>query len=129
MALDAEHKASAISDGTIPEMKATHLDPMLTRLRDSNYGRRQVGQRVRFPENSIYHVEPEQVEFPDDTTAKYTNCTYDDGVIYEVATGRIVDGDVGTVRFSVTFRNLAGMWMLAERDIDGTWNGVAQCDG
>lgn len=120
-------EASKTSDPDHPLLAATHTGPMLEQSRTVLIGRRREGRASRQPPESVYRIEHEKVEIVDATTARLTVCVVDDGVVYEVESGAIVNDRVETGRAIATMRVEAGVWKLAERELVEEWPGVAGC--
>lgn len=120
-------EASKTSDPDHPLLGATHTGPMLEQRRLVLVGRRREGRASRQPPESVYRIEHENVEMVDATTARLTVCVVDDGVVYEVESGAIVNDRVETSRVTATMRMEAGVWKLAERELVEEWPGVAGC--
>lgn len=127
-ALDAEHKASAVSDPAYPEFVATHVDPMYSKLRDLYRARKLKGQATKYPEPSVFSVEPKSAELVDESTAIVVTCSIDDGIVYEPATGRVIDDKVSSALLRATLIKDNGVWKVSKRAI--TWNqpGASGCE-
>ena len=54
-------------------------------------------------------------------------CSVDDGVLIEVATGRVLNDDVVTDHSVVTLERSDGAWLVAQRSRIATWDGVTDC--
>lgn len=54
-------------------------------------------------------------------------CSVDDGVLIEVATGRVLNDDVVTDHSVVTLERADGVWLVAQRSRIEQWEGVTDC--
>lgn len=120
-------EASKTSDPDHPLLAATHTGPMLEQRRLVLTGRRRDGRASRQPPGSVYRIEHEKLEMVDATSARLTVCVVDDGVVYEVASGVVVNDRVETGRANAVMRLEDGVWKLAERELVEEWPGVAGC--
>ena len=55
------------------------------------------------------------------------DCATNDGIVYRVATGQVIDDSVVTRSVSATMRRVDGTWKLAEARVLQEWKGVAGC--
>jgi hypothetical protein len=62
-------------------------------------------------------------------TAFVEDCLVDDGVIYRVASGEIVNDVVKTVLVRATAFRTDGQWKVGETKTLREWQGVSACDG
>ena len=120
-------EASTTSDPDHPSLTATHTGPMLQQRRKVLTGRRREGRAARQPPDSQYRIEFEEFELVDESTAKLTVCVVDDGVVYELDTGAVVNDRVETSRAAAVMRREDNVWKLAERELLEEWPGVAGC--
>lgn len=127
-AVAAERDASATSDQASQAVADTHLDPILTRIRDRMRGRKVLGQASRPAEPSRASITIEAVDVePSGAVATVMECTLDDAVVYEVASGRVINDKVVSARRLNTLRLDNGRWKLAERVSQGEWEGATSC--
>jgi hypothetical protein len=113
-------------DPANPSLPATHVDPMLTEVRNTNAQWQGFGQAGRFPTDSVARTEPLTVVISGDT-ATIETCGVDDSVVYEPASGKVLNDDVVTVRSTSTLTRVDGTWKLATRTENERWEGVAGC--
>lgn len=113
-------------DPTNPTLEATHVDPMLTEVRNINAEWQGFGQAGRFPDNSVSTTDPLSVDLAGDQATVET-CGVDDSVVYDIASGNVLNDDVMTVRASSTLQRVDGVWKLATRSELERWEGVAGC--
>lgn len=127
MAARAAFSASLESpDPDDPELAATHVDPMLTEVKNINAQWKGFGQAGRFPENSVSRTDALTIEIAGDQATVET-CGVDDSVVFDTATGNVLNDDVVTVRASSTLTNVEGDWKLTTRSELERWEGVAGC--
>lgn len=88
--------------------------------------RRDDGLALRRPANSITRRDV-TVRSVDGDVATIQDCAVNDGVIYRVATGEVVNDDVVTQSVSATMRRVGGEWKLERATLVQEWQGVAGC--
>lgn len=88
--------------------------------------RRDDGLAIRTPDNSLSRHEVRVVE-SSDAEATLQDCSVNDGVIYRVATGEVVNDDVVTQSIRATMRLVDGQWKLERATLVQEWPGVAGC--
>jgi hypothetical protein len=113
-------------DPNNPQLPATHVDPMLTEARNTNAQWQGFGQAGKFPDNSVARSVPLAVEVTGDS-ATIETCGVDDSIVYEPATGKVLNDDTVTVHSSSTMTRVDGIWKLATRTEIERWKGVAGC--
>lgn len=118
--------AAAIPDPDFPAFVATHVGPMLEQRRGVLTGLRADGRVIRYPPNSQYRIEVQDIEIDGDV-ARLDVCVVDDGERVVVSTGEVVAGGVGTVQARAAMQRVDGEWRLAERTQEAEWEGVAGC--
>ena len=99
---------------------------MLTEVKNINAQWLGFGQAGRFPEGSVSRTDPLTIEVAGDTATVET-CGVDDSVVYDAATGNVINDDVVTVRASSTLERDGDHWKLATRSELERWEGVAGC--
>lgn len=120
-------EASKSPDPDHPAVTRTHTGPMLEQRRKVLGGLRRDGRAARQPPNSLYRIEYEGFESVDSATAQLTVCVVDDGVVFDVATGHVINDRVETNRARALMRLEDGVWKLAERELAEEWPGVGGC--
>ncbi len=100
----------------------TQLDIVLTETRQ----RRDMGLAVRRPEPSLSKNRVKVVGLTGDI-ARLQDCATNDGIVYRVATGEVLDDGVVTRNVEATMRRVDGLWRLAETRVLQEWKGVAGC--
>lgn len=84
------------------------------------------GLAFRRPQGSVDQHRVEVLEI-DGGVAALQDCVTNDGIIYRVATGEVVDDSVVTRNLLATMRRVDGRWKLAETRQLQQWEGVAGC--
>ncbi len=84
------------------------------------------GITVRSPANSQARYEPEVVSIDGDN-ALVRECSVDDGVVYEMATGRVINDAVVTRLSTIFVTREGGRWKVTTAQTDQRWEGVAGC--
>ncbi len=98
------------------------LDNVLLETRQ----RRDKGLALRRPDPSVY-VRRVKLVSVNGETASLQDCVTNDGIVYRVATGEVVDDSVVTRNLTATMRRVDGTWRLAETRVLQEWEGVAGC--
>ena len=88
--------------------------------------RRDNGLAIRRPEASVADLRVNVLEIDGDT-ARLQDCTVDDGVVYRVDGGDVVDNQVVTYSVVATMRRVDGTWKLDHTNVIQKWEGVAGC--
>lgn len=118
--------AAAIPDPNFPALLATHVGPMLEQRRGVLLALQADGRIVRYPPNSQYRIEVDEIVIDGDI-AEFDVCVVDDGERVVVATGEVVAGGLETVQARAAMRRVDGVWKLAERVQEAEWEGIAGC--
>lgn len=98
------------------------LETVLTETRQ----RLDQGLAVRRPEPSESRNRVKVIEVTGDT-ATLQDCATNDGIIYRVATGQVLDDSVVTRSVEATMRRVDGAWRLADTRVIQEWRGVSGC--
>lgn len=98
------------------------LDNLLTETRQ----RRDQGLAIRRPDQSVAQRRVKVVDVLAES-ATLQECSINDGVVYRVSTGQVVDDSVVTRSVVATMRRVDGAWKLAETRVVQQWEGVAGC--
>lgn len=88
--------------------------------------RRDNGLAIRRPEPSVADLRVQLLEIDGDS-ALLQDCTVDDGIVYRVQGGDVVDSEVVTYSVAATMRRVDGMWKLDHTKVIQKWEGVAGC--
>lgn len=120
---------AAVADPPNPEdpTLADHvMDPLLTEFRNTATQWKGFGQAVRYPDPTVHRTELISVEVDGDRAALEV-CSVDDSILYEPATGRVLNDDVSTNHIRATLVLDGDQWLLSERERVEQWEGVAGC--
>ncbi len=109
-----------------PALLATTIDPVLAEVRNLASSWKGFGQALRYPANSAHRIDALSVEVVGNT-ATIETCNVDDGVLYEPATGKVLNDKVTTAHDKATMTLVDGSWKLATRAQLEKWEGVAGC--
>jgi len=107
-------------------LAATHAGPMLAAARKDISMLVKKDQAVRLPTFSKYLVRIDGVTLGG-ATATVRLCSVDDGVLYERATGRVVDATVVSRLRRATMRRAGRRWQLVDRDSGAKRRGERAC--
>jgi len=126
LAVRSEFEASASSDANSQMLAATHLDPLLQRLKDRLVGRNLEGQASKRPGDTKSQTTILEAKV-DGESASVVECTVDDATVYVAATGKVVNDKVATLKRTATMRKDGELWKVADRVNNQEWEGVAGC--
>lgn len=84
------------------------------------------GRAFRLPENSQGRRSVQVVQIEGDT-AVLQDCVVNDGVVYRVDTGEVIDDSVVTHSVEATMTLVDGDWKLERARLVQRWEGVAGC--
>jgi hypothetical protein len=87
------------------------------------------GEAVRLPANTQTSHDIRSAELQPDGTVEIVDCQVDDSIVYDVATGDVVDDDVITKLVIGSMAQEAGAWKVAFTEISDAWPGAGACDG
>jgi len=121
-----DHALSDPPDPNDPLLSQTMVDPMLTQTSKLAGEWRGFGQAERFPPNSVSRITLISSSV-DGSTATLEACSVDDGIVYEPASGKILNDKVTTAHDKATLTLVDGTWKLATREQVEKWEGVAGC--
>jgi len=109
-----------------PQLAEYATGQQLANVIDETARRRDEGLALRRPQNSVGEHDV-RVSSVDGDVARLQDCTVNDGIIYRVATGEVVNDDVVTQSVSATMRRVDGEWRLERATLVQEWPGVAGC--
>ncbi len=109
-----------------PRLGQLATGQQLENVRLETEQRRDQGLAIRRPETSLYERRVKLINLEGDT-AELQDCVTNDGIVYRVATGEVVDSSVVTRSLTVTMRLVDGAWKLADTRVLQEWEGVAGC--
>lgn len=98
----------------------------LDNVREETRKRAEAGLALRRPEDSITERRPRIVKIDGDV-ATIQDCAINDGIVYRVSTGEVIDDSVATRSVSATMRRVDGRWRLESARELQKWEGVAGC--
>jgi hypothetical protein len=87
------------------------------------------GMAVRAGVGSLSAHDLRSADLHADGSVLIVDCEVDDAVVYEVATGTVVDDDVVTRLVEARMVAEAGKWRVALSRITKEWNGAGECVG
>jgi hypothetical protein len=108
------------------DLAATTVDPVLTDVRNLAATWKGFGQALRYPADSVHTITALSVEINGDT-ATIETCNVDDGILYEPATGTVLNNKVTTAHDRATMTLVDGTWKLSTRQQIEKWDGVTGC--
>lgn len=98
----------------------------LDNVREETRQRAEAGLAFRRPEDSITERRPRIVRIDEDV-ATIQDCAINDGIIYRVDSGEVVNDDIVTQNVDATMRRVDGSWKLERATLLQEWEGVAGC--
>jgi len=128
-ALAVLHQAASTSSANSPALSAAFADPVLDKLKNLFISRSLVGQAARTPEPSQASTTLMDFRFEDDGAATILECSVDDGIVFELASGRVINDKVATLQRRAELRLVDGDWKVTELVNLGEWEGVTVCAG
>jgi hypothetical protein len=128
-AVDAEVKASAVSDANDPALVTTHSGPLLAGFQRTFSERRAAGEAGHLPAQSKFRVDVDTVTIDAPGSATVVECTIDDAVVSVEASGSVVNDRVTSFHLTATVEKNDGHWQVTDRHIDGQRNGDSGCAG
>jgi len=124
--IETEHQAEQAMDFASPSLSGVMVDPLLSETRERIKGRKALGQAIRpaaEPKGSTVVL---SVTVNDDT-AELTECTVDDWVVFEPASGRVINDRIATGQWKATMKLGPDGWKVSERASEMEWKGIAGC--
>lgn len=123
----AAHNANdPLPDPGHPELMRYATGRALESLVNASRDAQRKGIAARRPPNSRAQDRVDVVSV-DGNTATVRDCSVDDGLVVETATGRVLDADVVTKLVTVFLVKEGGQWKVSATDIEQQWDGVAGC--
>lgn len=109
-----------------PALAEYATGPQLENVTDETRRRRDQGLAIRRPDNSRSRHDVRVISAtPDEATLQ--DCSVNDGVIYRIDSGEVVNDDVVTQSIRATMRVVGGLWKLERASLVQEWPGVAGC--
>lgn len=126
-ALDAfNHALADPPNPDDPLLAQTMVDPMLGQAMKLAGEWRGFGQAGKAPPDSVRRITLISSDVDGDR-ATIEACSVDDGIVYEPATGTVLNDKVTTAHDRATLTLVDGIWKLATREQVEKWEGVAGC--
>ena len=109
-----------------PRLRELATGSQLDRVVAETQRNRDDGLAFRWPQNLVDEHRVDVLEIRGGVAA-LQDCFTNDGIVYRVATGAVVDDTVVTRSLLATMRRVDGVWKLAETRQLQQWEGVAGC--
>lgn len=110
----------------LPALREFATGEQLENVVSETRNRRDEGVALRAPDPSVASHDVSVISIDGDH-AEVQDCFVNDGVLYEVATGDVVDSSVVTRSVSGVMVREGGAWKLARATVIQEWEGVAGC--
>ena len=124
-ARDAANAAPAANPAA-PQLADAASGTALKDVRDETTRRRDAGQAIRNGQQNLAEIRVGFVSI-NGATATAAACSIDDGVIFEVATGRVVNDAVMTHNYRIDLELTGEVWRVSQIVRIQQWNGRAGC--
>ena len=109
-----------------PGLREFATGSQLANVIEETTRRRDEGLALRRPDKSVARRSITIVS-NDGHQASLQDCAVNDGVVYRVASGEIVDDSVVTLSIEATLERIDGQWKVATTQLIQQWEGVAGC--
>lgn len=109
-----------------PELRAYATGAQLENVIAETRERLEEGLAFRWPENSVAERRVQVLEVTGDE-ATLVDCATNDGIVYHIDTGEVIDDSVVTRSIDATMQRVDSAWKLAEAVVVQEWEGVAGC--
>jgi hypothetical protein len=113
-------------DPNHPDLERFLTGAQLEQSRALVQERLELGQALRSAEPSAASHQAVVVDIADNV-ALVSDCGVDDQVLYDRASGNVLNDAVQTNRWSLTLTLEEGLWKVASSTIEESWDGVAGC--
>jgi hypothetical protein len=113
----------------LPEIQALMTGLQQTQITANLEGMQARGEAARLPDNTQEHHEILTASMQPDGSVRLKACSINDAVVYNVATGAIVDDRVTTSILDVTVVQEGDAWKVAGSVITDKQDGQAPCTG
>jgi hypothetical protein len=113
-------------DPNAPALREVATGSQLENVVAETAKRKSDGLAFRRPANSVARRSVQVVEHGDGE-ATVQECSVNDGVLYRVATGEVVDDSVVTHSVEARLRIVDGVWKVESTRLLQKWQGVAGC--
>lgn len=98
----------------------------LEEVLDETRRNRDEGIAFRRPQDSVYERRVTVIS-DDGDMARLQDCVTNDGIVYRIDTGEVIDDSVGTSSLEATMRRVDGVWKLESTKLLQHWDGVSGC--
>jgi hypothetical protein len=85
------------------------------------------GEAARLPTDSQLQHEVLSADLQSDGSVHITECEVNDAIIYEVASGAVINDDVVTKLATATMVDDGGSWKIADSVVARRWPGAVEC--
>lgn len=109
-----------------PALRDLATGPQLATVVAETKDRRDKGLAIRDARPSVAERHVTVVSLSADTS-ELNDCSVNDGVVYRIDGGQVVDASVVTRNVKATMRKVDGVWRLETASVLQTWKGVAGC--
>lgn len=111
-----------------PGLREYATGPQLDNVLAETSRNRDQGLAFRRPSSSVYErrVRVVRVDAAGGTAA-LQDCVTNDGIVYRVSTGEVLDDSVGTRSLEAVMRLVDGEWRVESTRVLQEWEGVAGC--
>lgn len=109
-----------------PQLREYATGSQLEQVVDETTARRDDGLALRRPADSVSRRRVTVVS-NDGRTASVQDCSVNDGIVYRVVTGEVVDDSVATLSIEAELERLDGKWKVASTRLIQQWEGIAGC--
>ena len=110
-----------------PALTDVAVGEELDLLRETITGRRSVGESIRRSEGNAF-TSTIAIRTLTAGTALVDACVFDDVVVVDTVSNRVVNDEVGTYRFELSMVNLGGHWKVASNRVASYRMGVDTCE-
>jgi len=110
-----------------PDVQAMTTGLQQTQITANLEGMQARGEAARLPENSQDHQDFLTASVQPDGSVLLKTCEVNDAIVYNVATGAIVNDRVVTVTVDVTMVEESGAWKVADSITTAKLDGVVPC--
>jgi hypothetical protein len=111
----------------LPEVQTLMTGVQQTQITANLEGMQARGEAARLPENSLEHHEVLSASSEPDGSVRLRACSINDAVVYDVASGAVLDDRVTTSILDVTMVQEGGAWKVADSIITDKQDGAAPC--
>ena len=118
--------AAPVANPDAPQLADAASGTALQDLRDETTRRRDAGQAIRNGQQNLAAIRVGFVTV-NGATATAAACSIDDGVIFEVTTGQVVNDAVMTHNYRIDLELTGDVWRVSQIVRIQQWNGRAGC--